>query len=115
MIVDTARRFGTFGADLLKLPYPGSPAACAEVTDALDVPWAMLSGGGSFGTFAAQLTVAVAAGCSGFMVGRALWGEAVRARTPDERADLLATLVRPRFLQLIDINHIEPSKESRHA
>lgn len=103
LIVETAQRFATFGADLLKLPYPGSAAACEHVTASLDVPWAMLSGGGSFDDFAEQLTVANAAGCSGFMVGRALWGEAVRAPAVD-RGRLLSELVRPRFEQLVALN-----------
>lgn len=103
LVVETARRFATFGADLLKLPYPGSDVACGHVTDALDVPWAMLSGGGPFDTFTAQLSTALAAGCSGFMVGRALWGEALRASTPDERADLLHRLVRPRLVHLREL------------
>ena len=103
LIVQTAQRFATFGADLLKLPFPGSAAACEQVTTAVDVPWAMLSGGGSFDDFADQIAVANAAGCSGFMVGRALWGEAVRAPASD-RAELLQTLVRPRFEQLVALN-----------
>lgn len=103
LIVETAERFAAFGADLLKLPFPGSPAACEQVTAAVEVPWAMLSGGGSFDDFADQIAVANAAGCSGFMVGRALWGEAVRAPAAD-RADLLQTLVRPRFERLVELN-----------
>jgi tagatose-1,6-bisphosphate aldolase len=103
LIVETAQRFATFGADLLKLPFPGSAVACAQVTEAVDVPWAMLSGGGSFDDFADQIAVANAAGCSGFMVGRALWGEAVRAPAAD-RAGLLQTLVRPRFERLVALN-----------
>jgi tagatose-1,6-bisphosphate aldolase len=103
LIVETAQRFATFGADLLKLPFPGSAVACAHVTEAVDVPWAMLSGGGSFDDFADQIAVANAAGCSGFMVGRALWGEAVRAPAAD-RSGLLRTLVRPRFERLVALN-----------
>lgn len=103
LIVETAQRFAAFGADLLKLPFPGSQEACQQVSASLEVPWAMLSGGGSFDDFAEQLRVAVAAGCSGFMVGRALWGEAVRAEAP-ERDRLLHALVRPRFEQLVEIN-----------
>lgn len=103
LVVETARRFATFGADLLKLPYPGSAVACGHVSDALDVPWAMLSGGGSFDTFAAQLSTALATGCAGFMVGRALWGEALQASTADERADLLRRLVRPRLSHLREL------------
>ncbi len=103
LIVETAQRFAAFGADLLKLPFPGSTDACASVTESLDVPWAMLSGGGTFVDFEAQLRTASAAGCSGFMVGRALWGEALRA-APSERSELLATQVRERFERLVAVN-----------
>src|SRR4051812_14835684 len=34
------------GAQVLKLEYPGSTSACRRVTDALSVPWAVLSAGG---------------------------------------------------------------------
>jgi tagatose 1,6-diphosphate aldolase len=104
VVVETARRFAALGPDLLKLPYPGSPDACAEVTEIVgDIPWAMLSGGGTFDDFADQFTVASDAGCSGFMVGRALWGEAVKAPA-DQRSTIIADLVRPRFERLVAIN-----------
>ena len=103
IVVETARRFAAMQPDLLKLPYPGSAAACAAVTDLAEMPWAMLSGGGSFEAFEHEYAIASAAGCAGFMVGRALWGEAVRAPTAD-RAAIIAELVRPRFLRLLAIN-----------
>ena len=63
------------------------------------MPWVLLSGGGSFDTYAKQVEVAVSAGGSGFMVGRALWGEAALA-APEDRAALLADVVRPRMQRL---------------
>ena len=103
IVVETARRFAAMGPDLLKLPYPGTRAACEDVTGIANMPWAMLSGGGSFDDFVDQYAVAADAGCSGFMVGRALWGEAVRA-SPADRPALIADLVRPRFAHLCAIN-----------
>jgi tagatose-1,6-bisphosphate aldolase len=109
VVVETARRFAGLGAALVKLPFPGggkvgdreAAAACAEITAAIDVSWALLSGGGSFDAFAAQLAVARAAGCAGFMVGRALWGDAVTAPpgprryiVAAERLDRLAAISR---------------------
>jgi tagatose-1,6-bisphosphate aldolase len=110
VVVRTARTFASFGASLLKLPFPGgglasevvARAACAAITDAVDVPWAVLSGGGTFDSFATQLAVACAEGCQGFMVGRALWGEAVLAGSA-ERAELLAGSVSARLQQLGEI------------
>ncbi|MGI9645516.1 MAG: 2-deoxy-5-keto-D-gluconate 6-phosphate aldolase domain-containing protein [Ilumatobacteraceae bacterium] len=103
VVVETARRFAAMRPDLLKLPYPGSPAACEAVSEIAPMPWAMLSGGGTFEDFGDQFAVAAAAGCSGFMVGRALWGEAARA-APAERSAVITDLVRPRFAQLVALN-----------
>ncbi len=102
IVIETARRFAAMTPDLLKLPYPGSRAACAAVTEIASMPWAMLSGGGSFDDFAEQYAIAAGSGCAGFMVGRALWGEAVRAPHA-ERATIIADVVRPRFERLLAI------------
>jgi len=111
LVVETARRFAAMSPDLLKLPYPGDRAACEWVTEICaqhatperPMPWAMLSGGGSFDDFADQFQIAASAGCSGFMVGRALWGEAVKAPTA-ERPALLRDQVRPRFERLVALH-----------
>lgn len=103
MVVETASRFSAMDPDLLKLPYPGTRPACEEITEICTMPWAMLSGGGSFDDFVDQFAVAADAGCSGFMVGRALWGEVVKA-LPADRAALISHVVRPRFEQLLAIN-----------
>ena len=66
------------------------------------MPWAVLSGGGTFEFFEAQLTVARRAGCAGFMVGRALWGDVIGV-APDERRRLLTSVVAPRLERLGDI------------
>jgi tagatose 1,6-diphosphate aldolase len=112
IVVETARRLGTLGPDILKLQFPldathhADPAlwvdACAELHEAAARPWALLSGGDPFDTFKAQLQVACQAGCSGFMVGRALWGDAITG-SPAERTQRLQTTVRPRFTELVDI------------
>jgi tagatose-1,6-bisphosphate aldolase len=103
IVVETARRFAAMQPDLLKLPYPGSLVACEDITDIATMPWAMLSGGGSFDDYVDQFAVAVDGGCSGFMVGRALWGEAVKA-SPADRAATITHVVRPRFERLLAIN-----------
>lgn len=111
LVVETARRFAAMSPDLLKLPYPGHRDACQQVTEICaengtaerPLPWAMLSGGGSFDDFAEQFADASAAGCSGFMVGRALWGVAVTASASD-RSRLLRDQVRPRFERLVGLH-----------
>ncbi len=104
VVLETVADFAGTGADLLKLPFPADPdsdreewpAACAQITERCQQPWAILSGGGTFESFAAQVAAAVEAGCSGFMVGRALWGEAAHA-APDDRQRIIDELVLPRW------------------
>ncbi|MDW3215751.1 MAG: hypothetical protein R8G01_17260 [Ilumatobacteraceae bacterium] len=122
VVLTTVEHFADTGADLLKLPFPVDPAvvvdhdqrvaACAAVTARCEQPWALLSGGGGFEVFAEQVAAALEAGGSGFMVGRALWGEA--ARCPAERrADVIADTVLPRWHTLAAIapSSSEPSPE----
>lgn len=100
VVVNAARRVGALGPMILKLPFPGA-GACAEVTEAAGPrPWVLLSWGVTYDEFLAQLVEAMAAGCSGFAVGRALWREAV---DPVGRADFLAGTFQDRLAELIDI------------
>lgn len=109
VVLITVERFSAIGPDLLKLPFPVAPevdrdhaglvAACERVTERCSQPWALLSGGGDFEGFAEQLAAAVEGGCSGFMVGRALWGEAARSE-PGRRAAVIDDLVVPRWHRL---------------
>ena len=105
----TAVLFAALEPDLLKLPFPVDPDlvtdsgervdACRAITDVCCQPWAILSGGGTFDSFAQQVRDAFAGGASGFMVGRALWGEAARARG-DERQRIIDSVVLPRWREL---------------
>lgn len=109
VVIETASRFIQLNPDLLKLPFPVDAtvdtdtdhwaATCRTISSLAHMPWVMLSGGGDFDLYARQLEVALAAGCSGFMVGRALWGDALRAPGPD-RHGLLIDQVLPRMQQL---------------
>ncbi|MEM9562324.1 MAG: hypothetical protein AAGA93_06910 [Actinomycetota bacterium] len=106
VIVESARRIGAMGPMLLKLPYPG-PGACAEVTEAAGPhPWILLSWGVTYDEFNGQLTEAMAAGCAGFAVGRALWREGV---DPAGRGDFLAGPFQERLGELIDLAESSPS------
>lgn len=88
------------GAKVLKLPYPGSAAACAAVTEAADgVPWAVLSAGVDHATFIEQVATAVANGAAGAMAGRSLWKDSL-AMGHDERRALLTDRALPRLHEL---------------
>jgi sulfofructosephosphate aldolase len=78
------------GARYLKLEYPGSEAACRDITDALSCPWALLSAGVDHETFVGQLRTALSVGASGFIAGRSIWKEAMTL-TGDERRRFLET------------------------
>ncbi len=84
-VIDTARRLGGLGVDVLKVEFPYDLSvtdrrlwhdACAELNSVVSIPWVLLSGGADPETFNAQVTVACAAGASGVAAGRAIWAEA---------------------------------------
>ncbi len=112
IVLETVDRFAPMGFDVLKLPFPVDPhhnpdqktwaAACAEITARCDMPWTLLSGGGDFESYHAQLEVAMASGCAGFTVGRALWGEAAIAPPPDRPA-IITDLITPRLASLREL------------
>src|SRR5258705_12693816 len=85
LIVEGARFLQECGAKVLKLEYPGSASACPRVTDAIDVPWAVLSAGVDHEAFCDQLRDSVDGGADGFIAGRSLWKEAVGLPTPERR------------------------------
>lgn len=113
-ILRSAVTFAELGADVLKLQFPGSVASAAERADAsaaaaaldeaIAVPWVLLSEGVGFDDFTTQVQLAARAGASGFMAGRAVWGDVARARGADDRRaaiaqasrrlDVLAAIVR---------------------
>jgi tagatose-1,6-bisphosphate aldolase len=112
IVIETVRRLGALGPEILKVQFPVDTRheadravwadACAELDEASPVPWALLSGGDPYDLFRDQVEIACTAGASGFMVGRALWGEAVTA-APEERPVLLKHELRPRFRELVEL------------
>lgn len=88
------------GANVLKIPYPGTPEACAEVTAMCgEVPWAVLSAGVDHATFLGQVEVAMAAGARGVIAGRSLWKDCIRLDR-SETARLLERVAVPRLREL---------------
>jgi tagatose 1,6-diphosphate aldolase len=88
------------GAKVLKIPYPGSSEACAEVTRLSgDVPWAVLSAGVDHATFLTQVEDAMRNGASGVIAGRSLWKDCIsldRSVTKDR----LETIAVPRLREI---------------
>lgn len=77
LVVDGAVFLQECGTKVLKLEYPGSAQACRKITDAIDVPWAVLSAGVGHEAFCGHLRDAMDGGADGFIAGRSLWKEAV--------------------------------------
>lgn len=88
--VAMCQTFSKMGVDILKLPFPVDHSqsqdlsewqkACEAVTQACDVPWALLSEGVDYETFLRQVEIACKAGAAGVIVGRAVWAEAVELK-----------------------------------
>jgi tagatose 1,6-diphosphate aldolase len=98
------------GADVLKLEFP-APAneperwagACEAISVAVDKPWTLLSAGVDFDTYCAQVEAACRAGVSGYIAGRAVWGDACAIPDRDQRRTWLATEGRARLARLNEI------------
>ena len=96
-IVQSAIALSELGMDLLKLEYPGSPAACRRLADSIDVPWAVLSAGVDFEEFTEVLRISCDdGGASGFIAGRALWKESI-GMSASERAEFFTEQSAPRL------------------
>ncbi|MHC9042938.1 tagatose 1,6-diphosphate aldolase [Microbacterium saperdae] len=86
-ILSSATTAADIGLDMLKVEFPGdvsteqgredARAACARLDDSVSVPWVILSAGVGYDDFRVQLSIASAAGASGYMAGRSVWREAV--------------------------------------
>ena len=104
-VVEAARALNDLDIDLLKLEYPGSPAACRRLAAVLDRPWAVLSAGVPFPEFRQAMRVAFDdGGASGFIAGRSVWREAV-ALDGGERQEFLTAVARPRLAELTAVAH----------
>ena len=102
-IIHAATALDELDIDLLKLEYPGSPAACRRLADALHRPWAVLSAGVPFEQFSDVLKIAFdEGGASGFIAGRSVWREALPL-SGAERQRFLDTVARPRLDDLVTV------------
>jgi tagatose 1,6-diphosphate aldolase len=112
IMLEMAQRFTVMGVDVLKLQFPVDVHqvndeqvwrdACQALDAACGVPWALLSAGVDFATFAQQARIACECGASGVIAGRAIWKEAIQLSGP-ERQQFLESTVRQRMLELTSI------------
>jgi len=115
LIVEGSRLCIAHGAKVLKIPYPGSAAACAAVTElAGEIPWAVLSAGVDHETFLGQVVIALDNGASGVIAGRSLWKDCV-SLDRDKQQHLLATKAVARLaeIQAVLARHPRPLTRAR--
>lgn len=88
------------GAKVLKIPYPGTPEACANITRMCGhVPWSVLSAGVDHATFIGQVEIAMANGASGVIAGRSLWKDCL-SMDRQQQKHLLQTRAVPRLKEI---------------
>lgn len=108
-VIESAVRSDRLGVDILKLEFPIDVhtfpdhadwrAACENLSQAVTAPWVLLSAGVDFEIFCQQVDIACQAGASGFIVGRAVWGDACTLPA-DERQQWLKSTGRERLQRL---------------
>jgi sulfofructosephosphate aldolase len=102
LVVEGAVLLQECGSNVLKLEFPGSAGGCRRITDALVVPWAVLSAGVDHDAFCDQLRESMDGGADGFIAGRSLWKEAV-GQPPAERRRFLDGVARRRMEEMLAI------------
>ena len=101
LVIRSAEVLADVGPDLLKLEWPGDAEGCDRVTKVCgNVAWALLSAGVGYEQFVSRVVTAMDAGATGFVAGRAIWGEAT-ALTGDARRDFLRTTAVERMQGLV--------------
>jgi len=66
----------------LKLPYRGSLRSCRAITEVVEVPWVVLSGGAVHTVFVGHLEQALNGGAGCCVAGRSSWSDAVGMTGP---------------------------------
>lgn len=112
LVVETARRLGALGPDVLKMEFPVDifqdsdrkswQHQCERLTQVSPVPWVLLSAGVDFEDFVPQLEIASDAGASGYLAGRAIWKEVVKL-APSEQKTFLNDVAYDRVVKLNEI------------
>ncbi len=111
-VVESAVIADELGADMLKLEFPGSVATpedqrdatarCQRISEAVSVPWVILSAGVDYASFKVQVELACRSGAAGFVAGRSIWRDAVPNGSPASTADGVER-ARSRLAELGDI------------
>ncbi len=107
IVLESARRLSGLGIDLLKCEFPSDPhheqneavmrEHCRTLTSISPVPWVILSAAERFDVFQRLVEIACEEGASGFMVGRAIWQEAMALPEAEQREQALHSIALSRL------------------
>jgi len=110
-VIESAHQLSRF-CDIYKAEFPGhlgneSDAQLEKNLKALDAvserPWVLLSAGVDFPAYKQQVEMAMKAGASGILGGRAFWKEYFLQETEDARKNFANTVCADRVLQIHEI------------
>lgn len=107
-IIDAAKELGDAGSDLYKVEMPlfgkgnwqDLLNASKKLNDNINMPWVILSSGVEANLFARAVRIAMTAGASGFLAGRAVWSSVIGLPDTDL---MLKDLSAPRLQHLSHI------------
>lgn len=107
-IVQAAAELGDSGSDLYKVEMPlggkgdkqALLSACQRLNDQMNMPWVILSSGVDANIFGRAVSVAMQAGASGFLAGRAVWASVIGAQDANT---MLRDVSVPRLQRLAEI------------
>ncbi len=107
-IVQAAAELGDSGSDLYKVEMPlggkgdkqALLSACQRLNDQMNMPWVILSSGVDANIFGRAVSVAMQAGASGFLAGRAVWASVIGAQDANT---MLRDVSVPRLQRLSEI------------
>ncbi len=109
-VITAAHELGSLGADLYKGEVPlhgkGDEAEirryCAQLNDAIDSEWVVLSSGVAEADFPRAVELAVREGASGFLAGRAVWASCLAAEDVDKCLQTAAVERLQRMGEVVD-------------
>ncbi len=109
IVVESAKRLVPLGVTILKAEFPVDitqtddeavwAESCQELSEAIDVPWVLLSAGVDYDLYERQVRVACDNGASGILCGRAVWKESVDLQDT-KRTDFIQNTSTQRFRTL---------------
>jgi tagatose 1,6-diphosphate aldolase len=113
LVLEAARQLTVLPIDVLKSEFPADisyekderklQSYCQQLTQASRLPWVLLSAGVNYDDFKKEVEMACKAGASGFMAGRALWQEATKVKSREERLSFFRDTTAARLKEIADI------------